>query len=635
MLPKRLEGHPLTICFRILEALGKPGEYVWQVGKTKPGMEARLAYLREAIRWLRIKAQEPVWRELPVDFRTFVESTQLLNKRGVLWPRVVECAMELNSGRYVEAVLTGAIGVAKTTLALYTQAYQLYVLSCLADPHRLFDMDPSSEILVIFQSVTKNLAQDVDYRRFRDMIYASPYFTTLYPFDAERESDMRFPRNVVVKPVAGHDAAALGQNVIGGIIDELNFMAVVENSKATRDSTTYDQAAQNYNAIARRRESRFMQMGTLPGMLCLVSSRNYPGQFTDKKEAEARTNPRIYVYDKRLWEIRPERFCGDKFRVFIGDETRKPRILADDEIVALEEDQLVMAVPVEYRPTFEADLLPALRDVGGVSTQALHPFMMNTDAVAACFGKVLSIASREDCDFRATRLQLYPRRIQHPDEPRFAHVDLALTKDSAGVSVGHVPSFVDINRGDTIETLPLIQYDLVLEVRPPRGGEIELENIRRLLYTLRDQLKLPLKWVSFDQYQSRDSMQIMSRQGFIVGYQSMDIDTFAYDVIKQAFYDDRVRAPAHPKAQKEMTTLEIDTKKNKIDHPPQGSKDVSDSMAGVALGLTMRREIWIRHKVPLTRIPPSLTQNKEQSKASLSYLDIEREARGVEVRRVV
>ncbi|MEJ6846721.1 hypothetical protein V3589_10950 [Sinorhizobium fredii] len=635
MLPKRLEGHPLTICFRILEAMGKPGEYVWQVGKTKPGMEVRLAYLREAIRWLRIKAQEPIWRELPVDFRTFVESTQLLNKRGVLWPRVVECAMELNSGRYVEAVLTGAIGVAKTTLALYTQAYQLYVLSCLADPHRLFDMDPSSEILVIFQSVTKNLAQDVDYRRFRDMIYASPYFTTLYPFDAERESDMRFPRNVVVKPVAGHDAAALGQNVIGGIIDELNFMAVVENSKATRDSTTYDQAAQNYNAIARRRESRFMQMGTLPGMLCLVSSRNYPGQFTDKKEAEARTNPRIYVYDKRLWEIRPERFCGDKFRVFIGDETRKPRILDDDEIVALEEDRLVMAVPVEYRPTFEADLLPALRDVGGVSTQALHPFMMNTDAVAGCFGKVLSIASREDCDFRATRLQLYPRRIQHPDEPRFAHVDLALTKDSAGVSVGHVPSFVDVNRGDTIETLPLIQYDLVLEVRPPRGGEIELENIRRLLYALRDQLKLPLKWVSFDQYQSRDSMQIMSRQGFIVGYQSMDIDTFAYDVIKQAFYDDRVRAPAHPKAQKEMTTLEIDTKKNKIDHPPQGSKDVSDSMAGVALGLTMRREIWIRHKVPLTRIPPSLTQNKEQSKASLSYLDIEREARGVEVRRVV
>ena len=33
-----------------------------------------------------------------------------------------------------------------TTLAIYSQAYQLYALSCLADPHGLFDLDPSSEI---------------------------------------------------------------------------------------------------------------------------------------------------------------------------------------------------------------------------------------------------------------------------------------------------------------------------------------------------------------------------------------------------------------------------------------------------------------------------------------------------------
>jgi len=100
----------------------------------------------------------------------------------------------------------------------------------------------------------------------------------------------------------------------------------------------------------------------------------------------------------------------------------------------------------------------------------------------------------------------------------------------------------------------------------------------------------------------------------------------AYDLTKQAFYDGRIRAPAHPKAQKEMITLEIDTKKNRIDHPPQGSKDVSDSMAGVALGLTMRREIWLRHKVPTQRIPKSLT-NKGQSKDSISYADRLREQR--------
>ena len=628
---RTLEEHPLAICFRILSRLGRTGEHVWKVGKAMADPAERLAYLREAIAWLRAKAQEDIWETPPVDFHTFVESEDLLDKAGALWPRVMEAGAEMNSGKYTEAVLTGGIGVAKSTLAIYTQAYQVYVLSCMKDPHAVFDLDSSSEILIVFQSLNKNLAIDVDYRRFRSMIDDAPYFQTQFTYNRSRESDMRFDRfNIVVKPVSGADTAAIGQNVIGGILDELNFMKIVEKSKLSKDGSVYDQATQNYNSIARRRESRFMQLGTLPGMLCLVSSRNYPGQFTDKKEAEARTNPRIYVYDKTLWEIRPERFCGDKFRVFIGDATRKPRILADDEIVPADDEALVKGIPVEYRQTFENDLLPALRDVAGVATQALHPFMLNTDAVSACFGVVQSIASREDCDFKATRLQLYPKRIVHPEEPRFVHIDLALSKDSAGVSVGHVPGFVDVNRGDHVETLPIIQFDMILEVRPPRGGEIEFENIRRLIYTLRDRLRLPIKWVTFDQYQSRDSMQIMHQQGFMTGYQSMDSTTHAYDVTKQAFYDERIRAPAHAKGQREMVTLEFDAKANKIDHPPHGSKDVSDSMAGVVLGLTMRREIWVRHKVPLQRLPRSVVETRTPHKASLSYkerLREEREAR--------
>ena len=62
---------------------------------------------------------------------------------------------ELNSGKYVEAVLTGAIGTGKSTIALFTTAYQLYVLSCLKDPHELFNLDPSSEIVFAFQSLNK------------------------------------------------------------------------------------------------------------------------------------------------------------------------------------------------------------------------------------------------------------------------------------------------------------------------------------------------------------------------------------------------------------------------------------------------------------------------------------------------
>ena len=145
-----------------------------------------------------------------------------------------------------------------------------------------------------------------------------------------------------------------------------------------------------------------------------------------------------------------------------------------------------MGIPTEYRQSFENDLLPALRDIAGVATQALHPFMLNTEAVTGCFGTVQSIASRDDCDFKASKVQLYPARFMNQNEPRFCHIDLALSKDSAGVSIGHVPGFRHMNRGDYVETLPIIQFDMILEVRPPRGGEIEFENIRKLIYTLRD-----------------------------------------------------------------------------------------------------------------------------------------------------
>jgi len=47
---------------------------------------------------------------LPVDVQTFVESPYFLNRRGILYPAVMEELRELNSGKYVEAVLTGAFG---------------------------------------------------------------------------------------------------------------------------------------------------------------------------------------------------------------------------------------------------------------------------------------------------------------------------------------------------------------------------------------------------------------------------------------------------------------------------------------------------------------------------------------------
>ena len=334
------EQHPLTICFRFLEGMGKSGEYVWRSAKEfgqpagAPRLPERGDHLaarqgqgddlaRPAGRFPHLRRE----RAPPEEEGHAVAGGDQLRRRDEF--------RQVHGGRADRRPSASPRPRSRST----RRRTRSTCCRCLKDPHELFDLDPSSEILIVFQSINKNLAEDVDYRRFRDMMMQSPYFNKVYPFNlagratcasrATRGQARRRPRHGGHRPERHRRHHRRGE--LHGRRREFKADAWT--------ARTYDQATQNYNSIARRRESRFMQMGTLPGMLCLVSSRNYPGQFTDQQGSEARTNPRIYVYDRRLWELRPERFCGEMFNVFIGDETRKPRIIEDDEKVAEDDDR--------------------------------------------------------------------------------------------------------------------------------------------------------------------------------------------------------------------------------------------------------------------------------------------------------
>jgi hypothetical protein len=600
---------------------------IWTLGQKIPSLPERTLFYTQAC----VEVEQQLEGKLPsslhslatykfppVGIREFICSPFYLNKAQEIYPLVLAAAEELNNGLYVEAILTGGIGSGKTTLALYTTAYQLYLLSCMRAPHRMFRLDPSSEILFIFQSITKNLAKGVDYQRFRSMIEGSPYFTQYFPFNRDLEAKMIFEGRIEVVPVSGAETAAIGQNVMGGVIDELNYMAIVEKSKASVDHGTYDQAISIYNSISRRRKSRFMENGKLPGILCLVSSKRYPGQFTDQKMAEAQNDPSIFVYDKRVWDIKPEGFGQQGwFHVFTGDMTRKPRILQPDEQVQ-DEDRIdhILAVPNEFRVEFEKDVINALREIGGCSTLARHPFFMEVDRVHAAFKKEQrSVFSQTPVDFVMTRLTLVKSAFYQPDLPRFAHVDLGLTGDSAGVAVGTVTGFMNISADQKSPVyMPEVYIDGVLEVQPPRNSEIILGKIRDVLLAL-IKMGLNIRWVTFDQFQSSDSQQILRQRGLITGPQSMDeVPCRAYDFTKAAIYEGRLRMPLHPHLQREMLMLEKDTKTGKVDHPPGLSKDCADALAGVAYGLTMRREIWGLHRIPIVTLVADIMAKKDALK---------------------
>jgi len=578
----------------------------------------------------RLAKIEKLYSRLPVPVDVFINSPSYANSAGILYPEIMKALQEVNTGEYTEAVFTGSIGSGKTTLALYTTLYQLYLLSCMRDPHSFYGLDPSSEILFIFQSINGGLAKTVEYERFKSMVETSPYFAEHFSFDNRILSMLKFPNRIEVKPISGEETGAIGQNVIGGVIDEVNFMAIIEGSKQSRDGGTYNQAIALYNSVSRRRKSRFMKRGKSAGILCLVSSKRYPNQFTDIKTAEAKKeieetgSTTCYVFDKTTWQVMPaDKFSGDWFKLYTGDQTKKPRILVEGEELTEEQESRSMLIPEEYRKEFETDIMNALRDIAGVSTLATHPYLVDTDLVTKCFSSGhQSILSRTAADFILRKLQIYPDRIENKDDQRWIHIDLGVTSDAAGFVMGHVSGFTSVSRGDSVEILPIVQIDCSLAVEPPKGGEIQFHKIRSLIYKL-SEMGVPIKWISFDSFQSVDSLQILKNKGYTCGRISMDRTTEPYDILKSALYDGRVVSHEDPKLQLELATLERDLKKGKIDHPAGGTKDIADSLAGVVSGLTMRSEIWHKHGVNPSEIPKHLMTAKDNMKVAEEHANEE------------
>lgn len=577
----------------------------------------------EALKWLANPTIRPI-----VGIREFIESPFYMNKPKAIWPGVMEELEEMNSGKYSEIVLTGGIGSAKTTSALYSIAYQLYILSCYEDPHGLYGLDSSSEITFVIQSLNLRSATN-DYKRFDHMIREAPYFKQYFAPDSEITAQLNFPKRIIVKPVSGAETATIGENIFGGMIDEVNFMAVVEQGSKGKSSNSetgvYDQAIALYNSISKRRKSRFGMGGVVPGLLCLVSSRRYPGQFTDLKEAEAAKElaetgkTSIYVYDKRVWEVK-DGFSDEYFAIFVGDEARRPRIMAEGDLEQLPkaDERLVDWIPIDFLDDFERDIITALRDVAGKATLATHPFIVNREAIVKATRSDYISFSRERVDFVETQLSINKKAFYKPELPRFFHSDLAITGDSAGFAVGCVIGFKQVSGlGGVRELLPIIHIDALLQIAPPKGGEIQLHKVRDVIHALR-KIGINVRWGTFDQFQSRDSMQLLRQAGIAVGYQSVDIGTGPYDFVKNALYEERLSIPLHAVVQRELASLEKNTKKNKIDHPAGGSKDVSDALAGVVYGLTMRREVWSMYGIPAVQIPASIgavVKQKSQEEA--------------------
>lgn len=549
------------------------------------------------------------WIRTPVDMQTFVMDPYYLgNTCDNLYPRLMDDLTLLFDEGYREAIFTGAIGWGKTFAASIGICRLLYILSCMRDPHRSFGIAANSNISIVCLSVNEILATKVAYENIATKIEASPYFQEHFPFEKTKK-ELRFPKKVWVAARASNDGSVLGLNVIGGLLDETNFMPKATKGQDPRFNLQ-DRAEVLYNAMQRRMKSRFERKGRLPGILFVVSSKQTNDDFTAKRIKESSNDPTVFVRDYSLWDVKPDiYYSGDWFHIVVGNEQAPSRIIEagediDEVRVTLPEDCVVIEVPEDFRGDFENDLEGAIRDLAGVATVSVSPYIQRRtkiiDAIRPDMRHPFSVQVYDPSQpgkfywhkmlRPANDSEAGMRPILSPYAPRHIHIDPSLSGDSTGFAMGHISGWREVVRRDDeghkySERAPEITADVVLKIVPPIGGEIILGEVRKLVYQL-SRHGYMITCVSLDSWNSADAIQKLNQKGFNAIQLSVDRTMGPYDLLKSALYEDRLYYYDYPELLRELRELEHDRAKRKVDHPLRGSKDVADALAGIVWTLT-------------------------------------------------
>lgn len=551
-----------------------------------------------------------------VDMETFIRDPYFLgNTCEALYDVHLQDLKELFSGGYQEAIWTGSIGSGKTFAASVGVCRVLYEISCLNNPHKSFGLAPGSNISIVALSVNEALAMKVAFENIAMKLKASPYFEEHFPFKPTKK-ELRFPNGVWLAARATTDTSALGLNVISGLLDEANFLERGRTIDARFGPV--DHAETIYTGIKRRMKSRFERRGKLPGILFLVSSKKTTEDFTARRIREAKDDPTVFVRDYALWDVRPEDYYSAKsFMVLCGNEQTPSRIIAEEdtervkavrEAGKLPDGVYVIDVPEDFRSDFERDLEGSLRDIAGMSTVAIAPFIQRREKLKAWHkhpGHAFTVESWDPSKPGAMKWDMLVgttqerdfggyvherlRPLVNPQTPRHIHIDPAYRKDRVGFCVSHVYEWRDVvRRADDgkifQERAPVFYVDFILQVIPPVGDEIVLGDIRRLVYDFADHGFI-ITGVTMDTWNSVDAIQQLKAKGFSAKHLSVDTTMDPYNNLKDAFYEDRVLIYNYKPVFRELQQLERDENKNKVDHPKNGFKDTSDALAGCLFAL--------------------------------------------------
>lgn len=501
--------------------------------------------------WAAFATRYPNWEadyaEPPVDILTFIEEPYYMNAAAECWDSVKKDLQDLLEGfdsygfigKYQEAVFDEGIGSGKSYKTSIILAYMLYRVLILKNPQKFLGLASGTNIYFINMSTTAQQASNIVFGEVKSRVTNSPWFNQFgYLPDPTIKSELRFPKYVKVVPGNSKETKPLGYNLFCGVMDEAAWYT---------ETQSHDVAEDMYNALFNRIKNRFGERG----LLVIISSPRYVDDFIEKKMLEGKTNDRIFCKRKPVWLAKPSSAYSGKFFQAEGFD-----------------------IPLEYQSIYLRNPERFKRDYMALPSLALEPYFKNWALVEACISPALD----NPIEYMTGALRSWFKG--KPGMQYYGHIDLSLTSDCTGIALVH---------REKIENKEYIIADLLMKIKPPKDGEIDLAGIRSIILELKAR-GFGIAKCTFDQFQSASSIQELNKMGIASERLSVDKDLAPYETLKEAMYTGKLKMYHYPELMEELSRLEL-VEGKKVDHPASvgSGKDVSDALAAAVYNCTINQ----------------------------------------------
>lgn len=572
-------------------------------------------FLKEAQRRALLEESYEQARGSPIDgvplvgVREFVTSSDYLGLAD-FYPEALNDLEAMNAEGIQGYIIEAGLGGGKSYLTAALLGYRLYRMAYADvilkdDPRPKLGLARGSKLYVANVAIKEKTAKEIVFDRLLGAIEKSPWFREYLPHNPRTRSEIEFFAPYAVFPGHSKISSVAGFDVFAAAIDEANLFVDSSNDSGTKGQ---DYADVMFTELYNRVLSRFGRFGYLG----VISSRKTVRDFTARKKRELEQSP----VAARSWYLPLARTSWHNWPSVRVKDNRWRQFDTDGLVWSTpptkhdERGTDGLWVPEAFWPAFETKPEEALRDLASLPSESLEPFIRKQSFIRPAFGDLEPPILRgvKGADWLLTKdfdTLVSPDFRGDAEASYHFHVDLALRRDAAAIAVAHCSGKLDaaMLEGETRrpEKAVLIDLDIVIRITAPPNGEIDFATIRRILYWLRDVRGFRFRRSSYDGWQSVDSQQILTRKGFLVEEFSLDRTLTGYGTLKDVLYERRLYfPPAHgqtaqttteelvalahtgdPNAvlQVELRQLEL-VNGRKVDHPPRGSKDCADAVAG-------------------------------------------------------